>query len=67
MPAVFTDLCLDAGDQHVLAAWWRTAMGYVRRDAFDPPEDGRERRKEWPVPDVLADPQGDEFRVFTPR
>jgi hypothetical protein len=121
MPAVFKDLCLDAGDQHALADWWCTAMGYVRRDEFEPPADGWVRPKEWPVPivdptgagpliwvvpvpekktiknrlhidvfgsvdelvglgatvvrrrdddiewDVLADPQGNEFCVFTPR
>jgi hypothetical protein len=121
MPARFKDLVIDAGDHHALADWWCAAMGYVRKDAHEPPEDGWVRPHDWPVPivdpkgegplfwvvpveeektvknrmhldvsgdtgellelgatlvrrrddeiewDVLADPEGNEFCVFTPR
>jgi hypothetical protein len=55
-PARFKDLCLDACDHHMLADWWCTALGYVRRDKIEPPEDGWERPREWPVP--IVDPEG---------
>jgi hypothetical protein len=29
MPAKFKDLCLDAIDDHALAQWWCTALGYT--------------------------------------
>jgi hypothetical protein len=57
MPARFKDLVLDAGDHHALADWWCRAMGYVRLDAHNPPEDGWVRPVEWPVP--IVDPAGD--------
>ncbi len=47
-PARFKDLCLDARDHQALADWWCTAMGYVRRDVADPPEDGWVRPEDWP-------------------
>jgi hypothetical protein len=56
MPARFKDLCLDAGDHHALADWWCAAMGYVRMDVHQPPEDGWTRPPEWPVP--IVDPGG---------
>ncbi|HEX6357481.1 VOC family protein [Actinophytocola sp.] len=56
MPARFKDICLDAGDHQALADWWCAAMGYVRRDVHDPPEDGWVRPTEWPVP--IVDPAG---------
>jgi hypothetical protein len=55
-PARFKDLCLDARDHHALADWWCAAMGYVRRDSVDPPEEGWTRPTEWPVP--IIDPDG---------
>ncbi len=56
-PARFKDLCLDARDHQALADWWCAAMGYVRRDTLDPPEeDGWERPLDWPVP--IVDPAG---------
>jgi hypothetical protein len=57
MPARFKDLCLDAGDHQALADWWCAAMGYVRRDEHDPPEDGWVRPASWPVP--IVDPKGE--------
>lgn len=56
MPARFKDLCLDAGDHQALADWWCRAMGYVRLDTHNPPEDGWVRPAEWPVP--IVDPDG---------
>lgn len=56
MAARFKDLCLDAGDHHALADWWCAAMGYVRKDTHEPPEDGWTRPHEWPVP--IVDPAG---------
>jgi hypothetical protein len=55
-PARFKDLCLDASDHHTLADWWCAALGYVRRDEVEPPEDGWERPHDWPVP--IVDPEG---------
>ncbi len=55
-PARFKDLCLDAADHQALADWWCAAMGYVRRDSVDPPEEGWERPHDWPVP--IVDPSG---------
>jgi len=50
MTARFKDLCLDAGDHHLIADWWCAAMGYERRPvAEDWPVD-------WPVP--IQDPAG---------
>jgi hypothetical protein len=51
-PARFKDLCLDARDHQTLADWWCTAMGYVRRDEVEPPEEGWTRPADWPVPIV---------------
>jgi hypothetical protein len=56
MPARFKDLCLDANDHQALADWWCTALGYVRKDVHEPPQDGSTRKVEWPVP--LVDPAG---------
>lgn len=56
MAARFKDLVLDARDHHRLADWWCAAMGYVRRDEHEPPEDGWLRPLDWPVP--IADPTG---------
>jgi hypothetical protein len=56
MPARFKDLCLDARDHQSLADWWCLAMGYVRRDQHEPPEDGWVRPLDWPVP--IVDPAG---------
>ncbi len=55
-PARFKDLCLDARDHQALADWWCAAMGYVRRDEVDPPEEGWTRPADWPVP--IVDPSG---------
>lgn len=55
-PARFKDLCLDANDHHALADWWCAALGYVRRDEVEPPEDGWTRPADWPVP--IVDPSG---------
>ena len=55
-PVRFKDLCLDARDHQTLADWWCAAMGYVRRDEVDPPEDGWTRPTDWPVP--IVDPDG---------
>ena len=55
-PARFKDLCLDARDHQALADWWCAAMGYVRRDEVEPPEDGWTRPADWPVP--IVDPTG---------
>jgi hypothetical protein len=52
MVARFKDLVLDANDHQKLADWWCTAMGYVRRDELDQPEDGWLRPLDWPVPIV---------------
>lgn len=54
--ARFKDLVLDAHDHHALADWWCAAMGYVRRDELQPPEEGWVRPLEWPVP--IVDPDG---------
>jgi len=51
-PARFKDLCLDALDHQALADWWCAALGYVRRDEVEPPEEGWTRPTEWPVPIV---------------
>jgi hypothetical protein len=55
-PARFKDLCLDARDHQGLADWWCAALGYVRRDEVEPPEDGWTRPLDWPVP--IVDPDG---------
>jgi hypothetical protein len=55
-PARFKDLCLDASDHQVLADWWCAALGYVRRDEVEPPEDDWTRPADWPVP--IVDPSG---------
>jgi hypothetical protein len=55
-PARFKDICLDAVDHQALADWWCAAMGYVRRDELEPPDDGWTRPAAWPVP--IADPAG---------
>ena len=55
-PARFKDLCLDANDHHALAGWWCAALGYVRRDEVEPPEEGWTRPDDWPVP--IVDPSG---------
>jgi hypothetical protein len=57
-PARFKDLCLDARDHQTLADWWCSALGYVRRDDVEPPEDGWTRPAEWPVPLVDRDGVG---------
>jgi hypothetical protein len=44
--ARFKDLCLDANDHHLLADWWCSVLGYVRRDA--------DRAHEWPIAIVDA-------------
>jgi hypothetical protein len=51
-PARFKDLCLDARDHQTLADWWCAALGYVRRDEVEPPEEGWTRPTDWPVPIV---------------
>ena len=56
-PARFKDLCLDALDHQALADWWCTALGYVRRDEVEPPEDDWTRPTDWPVP--IVDPSGE--------
>ena len=56
MAARFKDLVLDAQDHQKLADWWCSAMGYVRRDELDPPDDGWLRPLDWPVP--IVDPAG---------
>ena len=56
MAARFKDLVLDAEDHQKLADWWCAAMGYVRKDELEPPEDGWLRPLDWPVP--IADPTG---------
>ncbi|MPZ81962.1 MAG: VOC family protein [Actinophytocola sp.] len=56
MAARFKDLVLDANDHHKLADWWCTAMGYVRKDDLEVPEDGWLRPLDWPVP--IVDPTG---------
>jgi hypothetical protein len=55
-PARFKDLCLDARDHQTLADWWCAALGYVRRDEVESPEDDWTRPAEWPVP--IVDPEG---------
>src|SRR3712207_5236171 len=55
-PARFKDLCLDARDHQTLADWWCVAIGYVRRDEVEPPEDDWTRPADWPVP--IVDPSG---------
>jgi hypothetical protein len=55
-PARFKDLCLDALDHQTLADWWCTALGYVRRDSVEPPEEDWIRPDDWPVP--IVDPSG---------
>jgi hypothetical protein len=55
-PARFKDLCLDARDHQTLADWWCAALGYVRRDEVEPPEDDWTRPVDWPVP--IVDPSG---------
>jgi hypothetical protein len=55
-PARFKDLCLDALDHQTLADWWCSALGYVRRDSVEPPEEGWTRPDAWPVP--IVDPSG---------
>ncbi len=55
-PARFKDLCLDATDHQALADWWCAALGYVRRDEVEPPEEGWTRPDDWPVP--IVDPSG---------
>ena len=57
-PARFKDLCLDANDHHALADWWCAALGYVRRDEVEPPEEGWTRPADWPVPIVDASGAG---------
>lgn len=57
MSARFKDLVIDATDHHKLADWWCAAMGYVRKDDHEPPEDGWLRPLDWPVP--IVDPSGD--------
>jgi hypothetical protein len=64
MPARFKDLCLDAGDHHALADWWCTAMGYVRMDVHNPPDDGWVRPHEWPVPIIDPDGHGPQIWVI---
>jgi hypothetical protein len=54
-PARFKDLCLDARDHHDLADWWCTALGYVRRDSLESPDE-EPRPHDWPVP--IVDPSG---------
>lgn len=61
--ARFKDLVLDAHDHHALADWWCAAMGYVRRDELQPPEEGWVRPREWPVPIVDPDGSGPLFWV----
>jgi hypothetical protein len=51
-PARFKDLCLDARNHQTLADWWCSALGYVRRDDVEPPEEGWIRPADWPVPIV---------------
>jgi hypothetical protein len=55
-PARFKDLCLDARDHQTLADWWCSALGYVRRDEVEPPEEDWTRPADWPVP--IVDPSG---------
>ena len=55
-PARFKDLCLDALDHQTLADWWCAALGYVRRDEVEPPEEDWTRPADWPVP--IVDPSG---------
>jgi Glyoxalase-like domain len=55
-PARFKDLCLDALDHQTLADWWCAALGYVRRDSIEPPEEDWARPTDWPVP--IVDPSG---------
>ena len=55
-PARFKDLCLDARDHQTLADWWCAALGYVRRDEVEPPEEDWTRPGDWPVP--IVDPSG---------
>ena len=55
-PARFKDLCLDALDHQTLADWWCAALGYVRRDSVEPPEEDWTRPTDWPVP--IVDPSG---------
>jgi len=57
-PARFKDLCLDANDHQKLADWWCAALGYVRRDEVEPPEDGWTRPEDWPVPIVDRESSG---------
>ena len=57
-PARFKDLCLDARDHQTLADWWCSALGYVRRDDVQPPEEGWTRPADWPVPIVDRDGAG---------
>jgi hypothetical protein len=53
MTARFKDLCLDADDHQMLADWWCTALGYVRKDVV---EGYPERPVDWAVP--IVDPAG---------
>ncbi|WP_410577048.1 VOC family protein [Amycolatopsis sp. lyj-108] len=72
MAAVFKDICLDANDHQALADWWCAAR--IRSDtARSTPElvaagaklvRARDGEVEW---DVLEDPEGNEFCVFTPN
>lgn len=57
MSARFKDLALDANDHQALADWWCVAIGYVRKDDHEPPEDGWVRPLDWPVP--IVDPAGE--------
>jgi glyoxalase superfamily protein len=57
-PARFKDLCLDARDHQKLADWWCSALGYVRRDDVEPPEENWTRPSDWPVPIVDRDGVG---------
>ena len=56
MAARFKDLVLDAQDHQKLADWWCTAIGYVRADDHEPPDDGWLRPLDWPVP--IVEPTG---------
>jgi Glyoxalase-like domain len=56
MAARFKDLVLDAQDHQKLADWWCSAIGYMRKDDFEPPTDGWLRPLDWPVP--IVDPAG---------
>ena len=56
MVARFKDLCLDANDHQMLAAWWCDVLGYQRRTPDDPDDPAWVRPPEWPVP--IVDPTG---------